>query len=72
MRRVFTCLIPAGPKFDPERHLLLRKTAAKQEPDKAVAFSTGDIVEAQWTGLPGRRLLLSLDRIQEFWWTGLS
>jgi survival-of-motor-neuron-related-splicing factor 30 len=40
---------PAGPKFDPEKHPLLRKTAEKQEPDKAVAFSTGDIVEAQWT-----------------------
>jgi survival-of-motor-neuron-related-splicing factor 30 len=40
---------PAGPKFDPEKHPLLRKTMEKQEPDKAVAFSTGDIVEAQWT-----------------------
>jgi survival-of-motor-neuron-related-splicing factor 30 len=40
---------PAGPKFDPEKHPLLRKTMEKQEPEKALAFSTGDIVEAQWT-----------------------
>jgi survival-of-motor-neuron-related-splicing factor 30 len=40
---------PAGPKFDPEKHPLLRKAAEKQEPEKAVVFSTGDVVEAQWT-----------------------
>ncbi|KAF1936280.1 hypothetical protein EJ02DRAFT_438650 [Clathrospora elynae] len=40
---------PAGPKFDPEKHPLLRKTMEKQEPEKAVVFSTGDMCEAQWT-----------------------
>jgi survival-of-motor-neuron-related-splicing factor 30 len=40
---------PAGPKFDPEKHPVLRKTMEKQEPEKAVVFSIGDICEAQWT-----------------------
>lgn len=40
---------PAAPKFDPEKHPLLRKAAEKQEPEKPVTFSTGDMVEAQWT-----------------------
>jgi survival-of-motor-neuron-related-splicing factor 30 len=40
---------PAAPKFDPEKHPLLRKVAEKQEPEKPVTFSTGDMVEAQWT-----------------------
>jgi survival-of-motor-neuron-related-splicing factor 30 len=39
----------AAPKFDPEKHPLLRKAIDKQEPEKPVTFSTGDIVEAQWT-----------------------
>lgn len=40
---------PSTPKFDPEKHPLLRKTMEKQEPDKPVTFNTGDMVEAQWT-----------------------
>jgi survival-of-motor-neuron-related-splicing factor 30 len=40
---------PATPKFDPAKHPLLRKTAEKQEPDKPVTFTPGDMVEAQWT-----------------------
>ncbi|KAF1845077.1 uncharacterized protein K460DRAFT_365981 [Cucurbitaria berberidis CBS 394.84] len=40
---------PAVPKFDPEKHPLLRKTVEKQEPEKTVVFSTGDMCEAQWT-----------------------
>lgn len=40
---------PAAPKFDPEKHPLLRKVAEKQEPEKPVTFSPGDMVEAQWT-----------------------
>ncbi|KAJ4371393.1 hypothetical protein N0V83_004610 [Neocucurbitaria cava] len=40
---------PVVPKFDPEKHPLLRKTVEKQEPEKAVVFSTGDMCEAQWT-----------------------
>ncbi|KAH8730775.1 hypothetical protein GQ44DRAFT_699835 [Phaeosphaeriaceae sp. PMI808] len=40
---------PAAPKFDPEKHPLLRKATEKLEPEKPVTFSTGDIVEAQWT-----------------------
>jgi survival of motor neuron-related-splicing factor 30 len=40
---------PAQPKFDPEKHPILRKAAEKQEPEKPITFSTGDIVEAQWT-----------------------
>ncbi|KAL1801725.1 hypothetical protein ACET3X_002067 [Alternaria dauci] len=40
---------PAGPKFDPEKHPVLRKAMEKQEPEKAVSFSIGDICEAQWT-----------------------
>ncbi|KAF2853051.1 hypothetical protein T440DRAFT_317908 [Plenodomus tracheiphilus IPT5] len=37
------------PKFDPEKHPLLRKTIEKQEPEKHVVFTTGDMCEAQWT-----------------------
>lgn len=40
---------PAAPKFDPEKHPLLRKTVEKQEPEKPVTFTPGDMVEAQWT-----------------------
>lgn len=40
---------PDVPKFDPEKHPLLRKAMEKQEPEKAVVFNTGDICEAQWT-----------------------
>jgi survival-of-motor-neuron-related-splicing factor 30 len=40
---------PAAPKFDPEKHPLLRKVVEKQEPEKPVTFSSGDMVEAQWT-----------------------
>lgn len=40
---------PAGPKFDPEKHPVLRKALEKQEPEKPVSFSIGDICEAQWT-----------------------
>jgi survival-of-motor-neuron-related-splicing factor 30 len=40
---------PAAPKFDPEKHPLLRKAVDKQEPEKPITFSTGDMVEAQWT-----------------------
>ncbi|CAO2655580.1 Nn.00g043830.m01.CDS01 [Neocucurbitaria sp. VM-36] len=40
---------PAVPKFDPEKHPLLRKAVEKQEPEKAVVFSTGEMCEAQWT-----------------------
>ncbi|KAL5114192.1 hypothetical protein ACEQ8H_007940 [Pleosporales sp. CAS-2024a] len=40
---------PAAPKFDPEKHPLLRKAAEKPEPEKPVTFNTGDMVEAQWS-----------------------
>lgn len=40
---------PDAPKFDPEKHPMLRKTMEKQDPEKAVVFSTGDMCEAQWT-----------------------
>jgi survival-of-motor-neuron-related-splicing factor 30 len=40
---------PAAPKFDMEKHPLLRKTVEKQEPEKLVSYSTGDMVEAQWS-----------------------
>lgn len=40
---------PAAPKFDPEKHPLLRKATEKQEPEKPMTFSTGDVIEAQWT-----------------------
>lgn len=40
---------PSAPKFDPAKHPLLRKAVEKQEPEKPVVFSTGDICEAQWT-----------------------
>lgn len=39
----------AAPKFDPEKHPLLRKAVEKPEPEQAVTFSIGDIVEARWT-----------------------
>ncbi|OAL53766.1 hypothetical protein IQ07DRAFT_318588 [Pyrenochaeta sp. DS3sAY3a] len=39
---------PVVPKFDPEKHPLLRK-AAVEEPEKAIVFATGDMVEAQWS-----------------------
>ncbi|KAH9864468.1 hypothetical protein J1614_010402 [Plenodomus biglobosus] len=42
-------VVDDAPKFDPEKHPLLRKTVEKQEPDKSVVFSTGDMCEAQWT-----------------------
>ncbi|KAF2706247.1 hypothetical protein K504DRAFT_459548 [Pleomassaria siparia CBS 279.74] len=37
------------PKFDPEKHPLLKKAVEKAEPVKAVVFNTGDICEALWT-----------------------
>lgn len=37
------------PKFDPEKHPLLRKATEKNEPVKAVVFNTGDICEALWS-----------------------
>lgn len=37
------------PKFDPEKHPLLKKGPDKNEPAKAVVFNTGDICEALWT-----------------------
>lgn len=40
---------PEAPKFDPEKHPLLRRNIEKPEPEKAVVFSTGDMCEAQWT-----------------------
>jgi len=40
---------PAGPKFDIEKHPVLRKTMEKQEPEKAIVLNIGDICEAQWT-----------------------
>lgn len=39
---------PAAPKFDPEKHPLLKKATEKTEPAKPVTFSAGDICEAQW------------------------
>ncbi|USP81907.1 hypothetical protein yc1106_09181 [Curvularia clavata] len=40
---------PTGPKFDPEKHPVLRKALEKQEPEKPVSFGIGDVCEAQWT-----------------------
>ena len=40
---------PNVPKFDPEKHPLLRKTMEKPEPEKLVVFNTNDMCEAQWT-----------------------
>ena len=40
---------PVAPKFDPEKHPLLKKSLDKAEPVKAVTFNSGDICEAQWT-----------------------
>jgi survival-of-motor-neuron-related-splicing factor 30 len=40
---------PAAPKFDPEKHPLLKKASEKAEVAKPVVFSTGDLCEAQWT-----------------------
>ncbi|KAF3006543.1 hypothetical protein E8E13_005849 [Curvularia kusanoi] len=40
---------PAAPKFDPEKHPVLRKAMEKQEPDKPLVLNTGDMCEAQWT-----------------------
>jgi survival-of-motor-neuron-related-splicing factor 30 len=40
---------PTGPKFDIEKHPVLRKAMEKQETEKAVALNIGDICEAQWT-----------------------
>ncbi|KAF2635377.1 hypothetical protein P280DRAFT_194414 [Massarina eburnea CBS 473.64] len=38
----------AAPKFDPEKHPLLKKTLEKTEPAKPVVYNTGDMCEAQW------------------------
>lgn len=35
-------------KYDPEQHPLLKKTVEKAEPEKAVVFNTGDIVEVRY------------------------
>lgn len=40
---------PAAPKFDPEKHPLLKKTLEKPEPAQPVVFNAGDTCEAQWT-----------------------
>ncbi|KAF2262003.1 hypothetical protein CC78DRAFT_546217 [Lojkania enalia] len=40
--------LPA-PKFDPEKHPLLKKNVEKVEPAKPIIYSTGDLIEAQWT-----------------------
>ncbi|KAF2020981.1 hypothetical protein BU24DRAFT_404043 [Aaosphaeria arxii CBS 175.79] len=40
---------PAAPKFDPEKHPMLRKAVEKVEPAKPVNFNTGDICEVLWT-----------------------
>lgn len=39
---------PVAPKFDPEKHPLLRKTVEKSEPAKPVIFHAGDICEVLW------------------------
>ena len=36
------------PKFDPEKHPLLKKAFEKNEPAKPVVFNTGDLCEALW------------------------
>jgi survival-of-motor-neuron-related-splicing factor 30 len=38
----------AAPKFDPEKHPLLKKNVEKTEPEKPVSFRAGDMCEAQW------------------------
>jgi survival-of-motor-neuron-related-splicing factor 30 len=40
---------PEAPKFDPEKHPLLKKATEKVEPAKPVVFHSGDLCEAQWT-----------------------
>lgn len=40
---------PEAPKFDPEKHPLLKKATEKVEPAKPVTFNSGDLCEAQWT-----------------------
>jgi survival-of-motor-neuron-related-splicing factor 30 len=40
---------PAAPKFDVEKHPLLKKTVEKVEPAKPVVFNAGDMCEAQYT-----------------------
>ncbi|KAF2277151.1 uncharacterized protein EI97DRAFT_432765 [Westerdykella ornata] len=40
---------PAAPKFDPEKHPLLKKASEKVESEKPVTFNAGDMCEAQWT-----------------------
>lgn len=40
---------PAAPKFDPEKHPLLKKVTDKVEPAKPITFNAGDLCEAQWT-----------------------
>ncbi|KAF2676057.1 hypothetical protein K458DRAFT_322856 [Lentithecium fluviatile CBS 122367] len=39
---------PVVPKFDPEKHPLLKKTLEKAEVTKPVVLNTGDVCEAQW------------------------
>ncbi|KAF2657886.1 hypothetical protein K491DRAFT_703150 [Lophiostoma macrostomum CBS 122681] len=39
---------PTVPKFDPEKHPLLKKVTEKLEPAKPVVFSSGSVCEAQW------------------------
>jgi survival-of-motor-neuron-related-splicing factor 30 len=39
---------PAVPKFDPEKHPLLKTVTEKVEPVKPVNFNAGDVCEAQW------------------------
>jgi survival of motor neuron-related-splicing factor 30 len=39
---------PAAPKFDPEKHPLLKKNTEKVEPVKPVVFTSGSHCEAQW------------------------
>lgn len=36
------------PKFDPEKHPLLKKATEKNEPAKPIVFNTGDMCEAMW------------------------
>lgn len=40
---------PAAPKFDPEKHPILRKAFEKVEPAKPVVFNPGDICEVIWS-----------------------
>jgi survival-of-motor-neuron-related-splicing factor 30 len=39
---------PTAPKFDPEKHPLLKKATEKLEPAKPVVFTSGSVCEAQW------------------------